>query len=129
MAGISGSGIDRFLYPSIYGPEDRAAAAYGRRAGAAAGVGGGGAEARQAFRQQTALERISGQQAQAQNYGQLLGQLAMLAAFMRQRQQPSLAETQTESIGTAQPYQYPGQPIDPAVLQLMMLSSGRRTLY
>jgi hypothetical protein len=102
MAGISGSGIDRALYPNVYGPEQKMAGAYGKRAGNAAGNGSASSPAIQNFRQQTAMGRMQGQQQQAQGYGQMLSQLAMLAAFMRQRQQPSMEEPQ--QVGYQDPY-------------------------
>lgn len=97
MAGISGTGIDRALYPNMYAQDDKAVGAYGKRAGMAAGSGSARGSAQQNFRQITALDRVQGQQQQAQGYGQMLSQLAMLAAYMYQQKQQQQSQPQTQS--------------------------------
>jgi len=85
-----GSQIDRALYPNVYGQEQGLAGAYGKRAGMASDGQSARGSAVRNFRDQTYFQRMQGQQDQAAGYGQMLSQLAMLAAYMKQRQQPSM---------------------------------------
>lgn len=127
MAGISGAGIDKMLYPNIYGPEQKMSGAYGRRAGAAAGPQQGSAAgpAVTNFRNITAMDRINGQQQQAQGYGQMLSQLAMLAAYMRQRQQPSLGETREQTVGYQDPFGANASPAQQQYVPMRLPMYGR----
>lgn len=85
-----GSQIDRALYPNVYGQEQSLAGAYGKRAGAASDGQSARGSAVRNFRDQTHFQRLQGQQDQAAGYGQMLSQLAMLAAYMRQQKQPQM---------------------------------------
>lgn len=114
MAGISGQQLDQLLYPNTMAPDQRMAGRYGKRAGAAAGQGGGRSLGESNFRDQTWLQREQGQQNQAQGYGQMLSQLALLAAYMKQNAAPvSLANPQTSLVDPDFGFLGPQRPMSP----------------
>ena len=90
MSGLSGTGIDRALYPNPYAGDEKASGAYGRRAGAATGQPGGASQgglmAQRDMRDRMALQRIQAQSQQGQAYGQMFQQMAMLAAYFKHQQ-------------------------------------------
>ena len=112
MSGLSGTGIDRALYPNPYAGDEKASGAYGRRAGAATGSPGGsqsgGLMAQRDMRDRMALQRIQAQSQQGQAYGQMFQQMAMLAAYFKHQQGAgNMGEPGTDTMPQQQPAQQP----------------------
>lgn len=96
MAGISGSGIDRALYPNPYGDEKKMARAYNREAG--------GSGSAQGWNRETAMARLQHGDQQAAAYGDMFKQLALLAAYAKfQNQGQAAIPGQAVTSGSAQP--------------------------
>jgi len=94
-----GANIQGGLFPNPYAGEQKMAGSYSKE------IGGSRHQGERAFADQTYFSRMQGKQDQMAAYGQAFSQLAMLAAYMKQRQQPSMqGEPDPNWLGGVSPY-------------------------